>query len=432
VAEIATVGLDLAKNWFQVHAADAQGRPVLRKKLARSKVLEFFANLPPCLVGMEACGGAHHWARELIKLGHEVRLMPPQYVKPYVKTNKHDAADAEAICEAVTRPSMRFVPVKTIEQQTMAQLHRIRQLLVKQRTMHVNALRGHLAELGIVRGQGRGKAGELVRLIEAAADDGIPAKVRQQLRHLVELLRDLERRLAELDRELGELAREDPVARRLATIPGVGPITATALAMTIGDVGRFRSGRHLAAYLGLVPKQHSSGGKEQLGRISKRGDTLPPQLADPLGTSGGAGGARPSGPEPGLDWPAAAAPAGQRGGGGAGEPDGADRLGLADQGGGLSATDGCQRLSGRRAPESCEGETAARWHDRSDRGRDTPNNATSLELVPSIGARLADHPSRPTAVRPTEGRIHVSSSHRACHASPRKPLQSGDRPYTAL
>src|SRR3954469_24382633 len=166
VAEITTVGLDLAKNWFQVHAADAQGRLVMRKKLARSKVIEFFANLPPCVVGMEACGGAQYWARHLIKLGPEVRLTPPQYVKPYVKTNKHDAADAEAICEAVTRPSMRFVPVKTVEQQTMAQLHRIRQLLVKQRTTHVNALRGHLAELGIVRGQGRGKAGELVRLIE--------------------------------------------------------------------------------------------------------------------------------------------------------------------------------------------------------------------------------------------------------------------------
>ncbi len=273
MTEITTVGLDLAKNWFQVHGSDAAGRPVLRRKLARSKLLEFFANLPPCLVGMEACGSAHHWARELIKLGHEVRLMPPQYVKPYVKTNKHDAADAEAICEAVTRPSMRFVPVKTIEQQTMAQLHRIRQLLVKQRTMHVNALRGHLAELGIVRGQGRGKVGELVRLVEAASDDGVPAKMRHQLRHLVELLRDLGQRLAELDRELGELARTNPMARRLATIPGVGPVTATALVVVIGDIGRFRSGRHLAAYLGLVPEQHASGGKERLGAISKRGDT---------------------------------------------------------------------------------------------------------------------------------------------------------------
>jgi transposase len=272
MTEIATVGLDLAKSWFQVHGADAQGRPVLRKKLARGKVLEFFANLPPCLVGMEACGSAHHWARELSKLGHEVRLMPPQYVKPYVKTNKHDAADAEAICEAVTRPTMRFVPVKTIEQQTMAQLHRIRQLLVKQRTMQVNALRGHLAELGIVRGQGIAKAAQLMRLVEDASDDTLPAKIRQQLQHLVELVRDLHRRLAEIDRELGELAREHPAARRLATIPGVGPVTATALAAVIGDGDRFRSGRHLAAYLGLVPLQHSSGGKERLGAISRRGD----------------------------------------------------------------------------------------------------------------------------------------------------------------
>ena len=272
MTEIMTVGLDLAKSWFQVHGADAQGRPVLRKKLARGKVLEFFAGLPPCLVGIEACGSAHQWARELIKLGHEVRLMPPQYVKPYVKTNKHDAADAEAICEAVRRPTMRFVPVKTIDQQSICQLHRIRQLLVKQKTMQVNALRGHLAEFGIVRGQGQGKASELLRLVEAASDEDIPTKIGVQLRHLVELVRDLHRRLAEIDRELGELAREHPMARRLATIPGVGPITATALVVAIGDVGRFRSGRHLAAYLGLVPKQHASGGKERLGAISKRGD----------------------------------------------------------------------------------------------------------------------------------------------------------------
>jgi transposase len=277
MAEVTTIGLDLGKNWFQVHGADAHGRPVLRKKLARGKLLELFATLPPCLIGMEACGSAHHWARELSKLDHEVRLMPPQHVKPCRKTNKHDAADAEAI----TRPTMRFVPVRTVEQQTMAQLHRIRQLLVKQRTMQVNALRGHLAELGIVRGQGIAKATELMRLVEDAGDDALPAKIRQQLQHLVELIRDLQRRLAEIDRELGELAREHPAARRLATIPGVGPITATALVVAIGDIGRFRSGRHLAAYLGLVPKQHSSGGKERLGTISKRGDTYARTLLAP-------------------------------------------------------------------------------------------------------------------------------------------------------
>jgi transposase len=199
--------------------------------------------------------------------------MPPQYVKPYVKTNKHDAADAEAICEALTRPAMRFVPVKTIEQQTMARLHRIRQLLVKQKTMQINALRGHLAELGIVHGQGVGKASQLMGLAEDAEDGRLPAKIRQQLQHLVELVRDLQRRLAEIDDELGEIAREHPTARRLATIPGVGPITATALVVAIGDIGRFHSGRHLAAYLGLVPRQHASGGKTRLGTISKRGDT---------------------------------------------------------------------------------------------------------------------------------------------------------------
>ena len=208
----------------------------------------------------------------MVGSGASNRLIPPQYGKPYVKGNKHDAADAEAISEAVTRPTMRFVPVKTIEQQSICQLHRIRQLLVKQKTMHINALRGHLAELGIVRAQGPAKTSELMRLIEDAADDVIPAKIRDQLRHLVELVRDLHHRLAEIDRELGELARTDPAARRLATIPGVGPVTATALMAAIGDIGRFRSGRHLAAYLGLVPLQHSSGGKERLGAISRRGD----------------------------------------------------------------------------------------------------------------------------------------------------------------
>jgi transposase len=286
------------KNWFQVHGAEVQGRPVLRKKLARGKLLEFFANLPPCLVAMEACGSAHHWARELIKLGHEVRLMPPQYVKPYVKTNKHDAADAEGICEAVQRPTMRFVPVKTIEQQSLCQLHRIRQLLMKQRVMHINALRGHLAELGIVRAQG--KTSERLRLIEDASDELLPARIRDQLQHLVELLRDLQQRLAAIDRELGELAREHPMTRRLATIPGVGPITATALMAVIGDVGRFRSGRHLAAYLGLVPCQPSSGGQARLGAVSKRGDGYLRMLL----THGARAVMRIMGarPEPAMDW----------------------------------------------------------------------------------------------------------------------------------
>ena len=197
--------------------------------------------------------------------------MPARYVRPYVKRNKNDAADAEAICEAVTRPSMRFVPIKGTEQQSVLLLHRARELLVRQRTMLINALRGHLAEFGIVRAQGRTKASELMQLIEDASDDVLPAKIRDQLRHPVEPLRDLHRRLAEIDRELGEFAREHPAARRLATIPGVGPVTATALVAAIGDGGRFRSGRHLAAYLGLVPKQCGSGGKEQSGAISKRG-----------------------------------------------------------------------------------------------------------------------------------------------------------------
>ena len=297
---IAAIGLDLAKSWFQVHGADAPGRPVLHEKLARSKVRAFFADLPPCLVGMEACGSAHCWARELAGLGHEVRLMPPQYVKPYVKTNKHDAADAEAICEAVTRPTMRFVPVKTVEQQSLCQLHRVRQLLLKQKVMHVNALRGHLAEFGIVRAQGGAKASELMRLIEGASDDVLPAKIRGQLRHLVELLRDLHGRLVEIDREPGELARAHPAARRLATIPGVGPVTATALVAAIGDIGRFRSGRHLAAYLGLVPKQSASGGKERLGAISKRGDGYLRTLL----THGARAvvRVRRAGPEPAGDW----------------------------------------------------------------------------------------------------------------------------------
>jgi transposase len=270
--QVTTVGLDIAKNLFQVHGADAQGRPVLKRKLARGKVLEFFANLPPCLVGLEACGAAHHWARELGKLGHTVRLMPPQYVRPYVKTNKHDAADAEAIREAVTRPGMRFVPVKDEDQQSVLMLHRVREQLLKQRTATINALRAHLAEFGIVAAQRRTGLRELLAVVAEVEDRRLPALARELLQGLVEHLRGLEERTAELDRRLVAAARDGGACERLAAVPGIGPVIATALAAAVGDAKTFTSGRPLAAWLGLVPRQHSSGGKERLLGISKRGD----------------------------------------------------------------------------------------------------------------------------------------------------------------
>ena len=269
---IATIGLDLAKNLFQVHGADAQGRPVLKRKLAREKVREFFANLPPCLVGLEACAAAHYWAREVTKLGHTVRLMPPQYVRPYVKTNKHDAADAEAIREAVTRPGMRFVPVKEESQQSLLMLHRMREQLLKQRTATINALRAHLAEFGIVAAQRRTGLRALLAVIADPEDRRLPPLARELLRVLAEHLRGLEERTAELDRRLVAVARDGGACERLAAVPGIGPVIATALAATVGDARTFTSGRHLAAWLGLVPRQHSSGGKERLLGISKRGD----------------------------------------------------------------------------------------------------------------------------------------------------------------
>jgi transposase len=260
------------KNLFQVHGADAQGRPVLRRRLAREKVREFFANLPPCLVGLEACAAAHYWARELAKLGHTVRLMPPQYVRPYVKTNKHDAADAEAICEAVTRPGMRFVPVKEEGQQALLMLHRVREQLLKQRTATINALRAHLAEFGIVAAQRQTGLRELLAVIADPEDRRLPPLARELLQLLADHLRALQERTAELDRRLVAAARDGAACERLAGVPGIGPVIATALVATIGDAKTFSSGRHLAAWAGLVPRQHSSGGKERLLGISKRGD----------------------------------------------------------------------------------------------------------------------------------------------------------------
>ena len=270
--QITTIGLDIAKNVFQVHGVDRHGKTVLRKRLTRAKVLTLFASLPPCLVGLEAGGGAHHWARELCALGHDARLMPPQYVKAYVKTNKHDAADAEACCEAVQRPSMRFVPVKSEEQQATLMLHRVRDQLIGQRTATINALRGHLTELGIVAAQRRAGVRQLLAVLGEVEDDRIPPLAREMLQTLVAHLRDLDAKIADLDRRLVALTRTDPVCQSLAAVPGVGPVIATAFAATVPDASAFRSGRHLAAWLGLVPAQHSSGGKDRPLGLSKRGD----------------------------------------------------------------------------------------------------------------------------------------------------------------
>lgn len=268
----AFIGLDLAKSVFQVHGVDAHGKVVVTKRLRRDAMLVFFATLAPCVVGMEACAGSHFWAREIAGFGHTVRLMAPQYVRPYVKRHKTDRADAEAICEAVQRPSMRFVPVKTAQQQGTLVVHRVRAVLVAQKTQLINALRGHLAEFGIVAPQSAGKVAELTAVLADPEDTRIPALAREVLQGLVDHLRDTERRVGELDARLAERAKEDEVCRRLMTVPGIGPVTATALAATIGDATVFASGRHLAAWLGLVPRQHSSGGKERLGGISKAGD----------------------------------------------------------------------------------------------------------------------------------------------------------------
>lgn len=267
--QIKVVGLDIAKQVFQVHAADIEGRPVAKLRLRRAQVLEYFRSLPPCLVGIEACATAHHWARELMALGHDVRLMPPGYVKPYVKRNKTDAADAEAIAEAVMRPTMRFVPVKSAENQAMLMLHRTRELLVRQRTMLATALRAHLAEFGIIAAQGIHRVEKLAAHVH---EPSVPPLAREALMQIVDELASIWRRIDAVEERLVALHRTNPVSRRLVSIPGVGPITAMAIANTVTDPSAFRSGRQFAAWLGLTPKGHSSGGKDRLGRITKRGD----------------------------------------------------------------------------------------------------------------------------------------------------------------
>ncbi|HLZ68235.1 MAG TPA: IS110 family transposase [Aliidongia sp.] len=270
--KITTVGLDLAKSVFQVHAVDGDGNVVVRRALRRAQVLTFFKQTPPCLVGMEACGTSHFWARELSKFGHEVRLMPPAYVKPYVERGKTDANDAEAICEAVTRPTMRFVPIKSVEQQAALALHRTRDLLVKQRTQLVNMIRSLLAEFGIETARGLHHALELAARIAGGATPDVPELTVRIITSLAGQIGDLQVRVTSLEKELLAWHRANELSQRLSTIPGIGIISATALAASVTDPSRFRSGRQFAASLGLTPRQNSSGGKERMGRISRMGD----------------------------------------------------------------------------------------------------------------------------------------------------------------
>ena len=269
---VTTIGLDIAKSVFQVHGVDAEGKVIIRRKLKRRYVAAFFQKLPPCLVGVEACASSHHWSRELKALGHTVRLMPPAYVKPYVKRQKNDAADAEAICEAVTRANMRFVETKTPEQQSCLMLHRTRHLFIRQQTAVINAIRAHLAEFGVVAPVGRNGVEALLDVVADSSDKRVPEIARACLVALGAHLRVLKTQILEFDRLIMAWHRSNETSKRLDEIPGVGPALATALVASVGDARAFRSGRDFSAWIGLVPRQNSSGGKEKLGSISKRGD----------------------------------------------------------------------------------------------------------------------------------------------------------------
>lgn len=270
--EISTIGLDIAKTVFQIHGVDDTGTVTVCRRVRRGQLLSYFAKLRPCLVGMEACATAHYWARELSGLGHTVRLIPPTYAKAYVRRNKNDAADAAAICEAVSRPSMRFAAAKTAEQQAASGLHRVRAMLLKQHTMLINALRGLMAEFGIVVARGPHHVDELIAILDDPDDGRIPAPLEAGLVNMAETLRHLERQIAAVDKQILDWGRSNASCRHLRTIPGYGPILSSAMAAIVADPAAFRSGRDFAASLGLVPRQTGTGGKVVLGPISKRGN----------------------------------------------------------------------------------------------------------------------------------------------------------------
>ena len=272
MSEVRVVGLDIAKSVFQVHGVDDAGATVLQKRLTRARLLPFFEKLPPCLIGIEACATSHFWARELTKLGHEVRLMPPQYVKPYLKRQKNDMADAEAIAEAVTRPSMRYVASKSPDEQSAMMLHKVRLMLTRQLVMITNATRAHMAEFGIIAPVGRGGIDRLLAIIDDETDARIPTEARRCLQMLVAQLRLVKLQILENDRHVLALARSTELGRRLMEIPGIGPLVASALVACVPDPSMFRCGRNMAAWMGLVPKQNSSGGKERLGSVTKAGN----------------------------------------------------------------------------------------------------------------------------------------------------------------
>jgi transposase len=329
--KITTIGADLAKSVIQIHGLDSHGNTVLRKQLKRGQMMEFFTKLEPCLIGMEACGSAHHWARKLQQLGHAVKLMAPQFVKPYVKTNKNDMADAEAICEAVTRKNMRFVPVKNVEQQAILSLHRARQGFVKARTAQANQIRGLLAEYGVAIPVGISHiAKDVPKIIEDGGHD-LPGSFQQLIGRLVGHFKELDKQIDELEGQIKQWHRENEDSCRLAEIPGIGPITASALAASVGDAKSFKNGRQLAAWLGLVPRQHSTGGKSTLLGISKRGDSYLPHTAHsrgPISRSRRAGQDR-------AERKLASKPHGssqrERGDGRAGQQECPDRVGTAGQ-----------------------------------------------------------------------------------------------------